>query len=33
MGKGGGGMDKLDLVLDRDRWWGLLIVVMNLRVL
>ena len=29
---GGGGMDWIDLAQDRDRWWVLVNVVMNLRV-
>jgi sensor domain CHASE-containing protein len=27
-----GGMDWIDLTQDRDRWWGVVIAVMNLRV-
>jgi len=28
---GGGGMDRIELAEDRDRWWALMIAVMNLR--
>jgi len=29
---GGGGMDLMELALDRDRWWALVNAAMNLRV-
>jgi hypothetical protein len=29
---GGGGVDWIDLAQDRDRWWALVYMVMNLRV-
>jgi hypothetical protein len=29
---GGGGMDWIELAQDRDRWWALVIAVMNLQV-